>query len=217
MGEVATPSPAVSGVNASAAPGPGAMLVVDLCGTIVRDNTTHAFVRAAGLAGWRGACARALASRAGLSLGHLLPQGVHRALLCACLRGASRERLRASAARYCAAALDARARRSVLAEIEAARRAGTPVVLASASLDVVVEAFAARLGAAGFVASELAWDADGICLGGIARDATGRKLARLRERYGLLPSRLRVVTDNPEDADLLGAASDARFVRADDD
>lgn len=208
--DVATPA------RAAVRPASPRLLVVDLCGTIVRENTTHAFLREAALGGWRGSAARALLSRAGFAAALMMPRGGHRALACACLAGVEREGLRAAAARYAERALARSARRSVLDEIDASRSAGVPVVLASASLDVIVEAFARRLGATDWIATELGWGRDGRCSGRIVRDATGRKLSLLVERRGPLPP-MRVLTDNPEDTDLVDAAIEARIVRAHDD
>jgi phosphoserine phosphatase len=103
-----------------------------------------------------------------------------------------------------------------LDEIEVHRLSGVPVVLASASLDVVVEAFAEQLGACGWIASRLGWDEGGRCKGVLSEDATGRKLALLRERFGALGG-FRVLTDNPEDRELVAAALSARWVRDDED
>lgn len=87
--------------------------------------------------------------------------------------------------------------------------------VASASLDFIVEAFSALVGGSDFVATQLAYRADGICMGRIARDSTGCKLARIRELLRVDAIHFDVITDNPEDTDLMDAAENFWFVKDD--
>lgn len=184
------------------------MLIVDLCGTLVRENTTHGFLRALDRpqASWQ---RQALLSRPGLALGDLFPGLGHRARLVGCLRGMERAELQRQAGRYAQAALQRAGRHELIARV----RASPSVVLASASLDVVVEAFAAALGIPRWVATELDYDA-GVCLGTIRRDATGRKRELVEQLVGAPLSGHLVVTDNPEDEDLRRDAAAFEFLHA---
>jgi phosphoserine phosphatase len=108
-------------------------------------------------------------------------------------------------------ALATKARPSVMRAIQRAREFGARVVLASASIDVVVESFAKRLDARGHVATRLEYRA-GKATGRILHDCTGRKLADLEAAGLITDAPFDVVTDNAEDVDLLGRAECSTFI-----
>jgi len=185
------------------------LLVVDLCGTLVYDNTTHSFLQQ--LPDGAGLVRSMLLSRIGHALAARLPALNHRRRLAATLAGCPRQRLSAAATAYARHALATRARPEVLRQV---KEAGRQVVLASASLDVVVSAFAAELQIPVCVSTELEYDTLGVCTGRILRDSTGCKLARLTEALGRSPGRFDLITDNPEDTDLMQAAVRVQFIEA---
>lgn len=192
------------------------ILVVDLCGTIVRRNTTHDFMLGSGLPSCRRIGARMVLSRAFAFLCRYLPAGIQRALLVACLRGVKRDDLFRLSADYARACLATHPRKEVLQRIAAARENGVPVLLASASLDFIVSAFARELDVEVAVSTRLRYREDGSCAGAIERDATAHKLEFLRAYLGGSEFEFDVITDNPEDSDLMGLASDVWFIHAQD-
>ncbi len=189
------------------------LVVFDVCDTLYDSNTTADFVRFAGdvrenpwpraahLAAtrrvspifWAGA---ALYATTGLDLG--------RAVLLAGLRGIARDELRRLADRFVADVLAERRIAETHRRLRAARRRGDEVVLASTSIDPVVDAVGDALEVEA-ISSQLAYDGAGRCLGRLAVDRTGRKLAALSERLDA-GIELTVVTDNATDRELLEAA-----------
>lgn len=188
------------------------ILIVDLCGTIVRENTTHGFLLYPEFPLFRRFWVRFVLSRVvTFALSRTCP-GAQRKLLIRSLTGLPKMALRQIAEKYAKASLDMSARKSVLARIHEHKTSGGTVLLASASLDFIVETFAEELGCSGAIATELFYDAEGNCLGRIRRDATGCKLFRLRERYLNEQFQFDAITDNPEDLDLKEGATDFWFV-----
>ena len=185
------------------------LLVVDLCGTIVRVNTTHGFLCQAPLSLPRRMAIRFLlsrivdflASRCGAVV------SVRKKALVATIFGINRETLSAMADAYARQVLASRARREVVEHVEFTKREGRRVVLASASLDFIVAAFGGLLGVETAVCTRLRYRTDGSCCGLIQTDATGSKLALLSEYLGQSSFDFDVITDNAEDTDLMQAAS----------
>lgn len=190
-----------------------AVLVVDVCGTLVRDNTTHEFLRRAPLGILRRFRVKLLLSRPGLALTRIITTSRYRRLLIRSLAGSPRASLIEAARRYAQFALRSNVRRSVLDRIASARANGMRVLLASASIDVVVESFAELLGADGFVATKLEYRA-GVATGRIAHDTTGRKLADLRAGGLIGDAEIEVITDDADDSDLLSSATRATLLTA---
>lgn len=95
----------------------------------------------------------------------------------------------------------------------ASRREGgnCRIILASASIDIVVEAFAEAVHADGFVATELEY-ANEYCAGRIVSDSTGRKLSKLQACFTDSSFVFDVITDNVEDTDLMQAAENVWFI-----
>lgn len=186
-------------------------LVVDLCGTIVKQNTTHGFLRSEWFPGWRKRLAALILSRAGGVFLSRLLAGQQRALLILLLRGLDQEELRQWAEKYAEKILREHPREDVLDAIRERKRAAQPIYVASASLDFIVEAFAKVLGADGYVATELVYRR-GRCAGFVERDSTGVKLALLVADLGVEPKGFDVITDNPEDTDLMNSAVETWFI-----
>ena len=192
------------------------LLVVDLCGTIVRRNTTHDFMRhfVPGLA--RRRVALLILSRAGGFLFRFFTPGLQRKCLVACLRGVDRSELERLGLEYARSTLALHPRKDVLDRIRLAQQQGVPVVLASASLDFIVAGFARALGVDAAVSTQLVYRNSQQCHGRIERDSTGRKLELLREYVGSGDLEFEVITDNPEDSDLMAVASKVWFIHAQD-
>lgn len=196
-------------------------MIVDVCGTLVHDDTTlgllsHHFRQGPGAAWrWRAARFRLLSAppvRLGFAvLEKLSGQQVYKTQLIALLRGQPVAALDESAQGY-AAHLLARGRCAhVTAAIAPAAYAGR-LVLASASLAPIVAALAARLGVP-FVASQLGQH-DGRLTGKITVDLTGAKAAALAALNGtkLAPGHYDMISDNFSDLSMLRDASEAVVV-----
>lgn len=189
------------------------MLIVDLCGTLVRENTTHGFLHSIPLAPWRRVAVQVALSHIGGAICSRVGMDVRVTVLVPALRGLSREFLYDCGEKYVREVLDRRGNRAVLDSVIAARDAGTKVILATASLDPIAAAFANALQLDGVVSTQLAYGADGRCLGRIARDTTGRKMKYVRDLVGDVDRRqFQVYTDNPEDTDLMQAAHKVYFL-----
>jgi len=183
---------------------PSTALVVDLCGTLVRENTTVGFVRWLRPKGWRGMQVRLgtswvigwIGNRVGIDLG--------RWLLVRSLTGIHRRALYDEGEAYVKDRLARLASGRVLHAIQVAREYGRPVYLATATLDPVARAVAEQLALDGVVCSNLEYRETGECTGRLARDITSRKWATLHEiaTSSALTS-MELYTDNAEDGDLI--------------
>lgn len=189
------------------------LAVFDLCDTLYAENTTMGFVRF--LLGREGRAAGRLALAAmedrrlpffyGLAALHRgLGLELWRPAAVRLLAGFTRAELEAAARAYAAEALPARANAATHARLARHRAAGDRVAIVSSSLDVVVEAVAARLGVE-WRASRLGFAA-GRCSGRIAEDLTGRKAAVVAALAGEAAPLVHVYTDNLSDRELVAAA-----------
>lgn len=190
--------------------------VVDVCGTLVRDDTTlgllqHHFARDAQRR-MRYRLYRALtARRSPLRLSFALAErltGRHllKHFAVRLLAGDKVETLNQSATEYAVLLLAERRVPSVWPLLEAPLQTGR-VVLASASLEPVVASLAAATGAR-YVASALD-QRNGVLTGRYAADLTGRKEQALVEKYGhgVLAGKMCAVSDNFSDRPLLEKAA----------
>lgn len=188
------------------------LLVVDLCGTIVRKNTTHDFMLNSTLPMPRRIVARLILSRvAGFLYHHTRPE-LQRINLIACLRGIKEVELLQMGRDYARNTLGQFPRTEVVERIRLAELEGVSVVLASASLDFIVSGFAQELGVRAGASTRLRYCDEGRCLGAISLDATGNKLHILRRFLGREKFEFDVITDNPEDSDLMSAALNTWFI-----
>ena len=195
--------------------------VVDVCGTLVRDDTTLGLLQQHfahdGLRPLRYMLFKAMTARKSpLRLAfavlekvtgrHLLKHAVVRLLA-----GDRVEALDQSAAVYAAWLLAQRRVGSVWPLLDSPLRSGG-VVLASASLEPVVAALALAIGAR-HVASSLE-QFDGVLTGRYAADLTGCKEQALTEKYGdeVLAGRVCVISDNFSDRPLLEKSAQAYVV-----
>lgn len=189
------------------------LAVFDLCDTLYAENTTLGFVRFLLGRQGRGAARLALAAMQdrrlplfyGLAVLHRgLGLDLWRPAAVRLLAGLTRAELEAAARAYAAQALPARANAETHARLMRHRAAGDRVAIVSNSLDLVVEAVAARLGVE-WRASRLGFEA-GRCTGRIAEDLTGRKAAVVAALAGEAAPVIHAYTDNLSDRDLVAAA-----------
>jgi phosphoserine phosphatase len=195
--------------------------VVDVCGTLVRDDTTIGLLRhhcaCDGNRRLRYMLFRAMTARRSplrlaiavlekLTGQHLLKHAVVRLLA-----GDSVRSLDLSAAEYAARLLAQRRVVSVWPLLDAPMQARR-VVLASASLEPVVAALASTMGVR-HVASGLGQQA-GILTGRYVSDLTGRKEQALVEKYGddVMAGQVCAISDNFSDRPLLEKAARAYVV-----
>jgi phosphoserine phosphatase len=186
--------------------------VFDLCGTLYRENTTFAFVESVDGAGldWRRAYVRRrrfpplrvfnrVLSTAGLDVCRVLAARMH--------QGAQRGSLEASTRAILPGLTPVPTTHRLL---EACRQRGDTLVLATASFDFIAKPIGETLGFRHVVSTELAWDAQGRCLGSIDRDLLGRKWAAIEPL--VRGEAFEVVTDNLDDIDLVRRASRAHVI-----
>lgn len=191
------------------------LFITDVCDTLYASNTTTDFARfVAARRGerWRRVVLAALLTRgsplhllsavaylgAGLDLG--------RAIVLATLRGITREELARHARAFVEEVLPRRRIDATQRLLREATARGDEVVLASASVDVVIEAIARHLApGARWVCSTLAVDARGRATGALSQDMTGEK-ARHLDALISHARHVTVVTDNFSDRALLERA-----------
>lgn len=189
------------------------MLIVDLCGTLVRENTTHGFVRRLPLPMLTRLRVSAVLSHLGGSLYRRSGIDVRSRVLIPALRGLHSEVLRDCAVAYARDCLTQHNNPIVLRAVQQARASGAKIILATASLDPIAAAFCDILQLDGFVSARLAFDSRNVCLGFLAQDTTGQKLKYVCEQFGTnIRDRFDVFTDNSEDVDLMTAAQQAYFI-----
>jgi len=177
------------------------LLIVDLCHTLIAENTTKAFLDAWLLRdGWRQRLRKTI-------LGRKRPTFV------LALRGLPKSFLYEQADAYVRDRLARLSNPEPLSAVVRAQSLGIPVYLATASLDPIAVAVTNQLKLDGAVYSRLGYDRHGRCTGLIALNVAGKKLAHLRR---MLPeSQLReaaVYTDNVEDVDILRTAQHPHFL-----
>lgn len=200
---------------------PSSIYVVDVCGTLVREDTTLGLLRQhfrrTGRRSSRAWFFNAMTRhRSPVWFGFAVAEklsGRHLLKHCAVrlLAGDSVESLRVSASEYATWLLSERKVTCVWQRLEKPL-ANSRVVLASASLDPVVAALAKAMGV-GYVASSLE-EKDGRLTGRYAHDLTGRKEVALVKKYGegVRAGAECMFTDNLTDRDLVIKAKRACVV-----
>lgn len=195
--------------------------VVDVCGTLVRDDTTlglldYHFSRGGKRPGrymlFRVMTARRSPILLGFSvLEKLTGRHLFKHAAVWLLAGDRVAELNQSAVEYAARILTHRCVASVRSLLDLPVASGQ-VVLASASLEPVVAALASLLGAR-YVASTLV-ERDGVLTGRYARDLTGQKEQALVDKYGpnILAGQVCTISDNFSDRPLLEKSARAYVV-----
>lgn len=170
---------------------PNTPLLVDLCGTLIAENTTNGF-----LDRW---LKLSPSRRRVRSL-----FGGRRIVSVTALRGLDRQFLEQEAAEYVRDRLAHHSNPLVLEAIRSAQSSGAAIYLATASLDCIANAVREQLRLNDVVTARLGYDRRERCTGFFALDTTGRKLQHLRQL--LSEKAIRQATaysDNSEDLDLL--------------
>lgn len=188
------------------------ILIIDLCGTLICEDTTRGFLRWLPLCAWRRALRRIGFTRTLTVLSRLVRRDVAREVLIFATHGLHKEFINGNAEAYVTDRL-ARASNSMVRDaISKAQCEGTSVYIATASLDAVASAVVKQLRLDGMVSSRLGYDDQGICNGRLLIDITGKKWAFLSSA---VPSdwllHATVYTDNQEDSDLIRNAKRVYF------
>ena len=157
------------------------VLLLDVCHTLFRTNTTFGFLddyfqgdeRYQAIAANR----RSIGSRLVNSFSSI-DQPKQQAL--ALLKGISEAELRAAAAQYANGLTKISETHDYL---QTQRQAGAKVYLLSASVDIVVEPIASTLEVDGAFSSVLRFD-NGVCEGVLSEDLSGKKLKVIQNHFG---------------------------------
>lgn len=184
------------------------VMVVDLCGTLILENTTHGYLRSIPFPRHIALCHRLLQGRLGMIANKVAGRDVSREMQIGALRGWPYKKLAEYAQSYVSNAVKQKVSASVQRELMKARQEGARIYLATCSLEPIAEAVASTFSLDGYVASKLEFDSAYHCTGRISTDVTGIKWRTLCEQFPEIQSaEVTVYTDNPEDVDLKGAAA----------
>lgn len=196
------------------------IVVFDVCNTLINENTTAGFVSfyITQRGGWRKKCVlkairyRFSPLRILLAILYRLGSSDYpKKILVRQLRGATKHELESVAVQYVNSALDNLKIDTVWSLLENEKKRGSLILLASASLSVVITALAKKIDAIPF-SSELLFS-EGICAGSIGKDLSGRKFKVVSD-YIAGPEKkwLVVYTDNVSDFSLLQKADEGYAV-----
>lgn len=188
-------------------------LIVDLCGTLILDNTTQAFLRVLAHTPWLRVRNRLLVGRLGAYANRIAGEDLARKLLIGSLKGRSSNEVELRAKAYVRNALSARGSDFVIRVIKAAQSDRVDVYLATASIEPIAIAVVNELNLTGYVSTQLEKNADGTLTGRIASDTTGKKWKELTSKHPDLDgAEISVYTDNVEDTDLRAVAEKFVFL-----
>jgi phosphoserine phosphatase len=198
------------------------LLVVDVCGTLVRDDTTMGLVAhhlsvTPTKSIHRLIFALITARFSPLRMGFVLLERITQKhllkhIVMRLLAGDSEDSLKLSAMSYANYLLANRKVLPVWDILNAHMNSNGRVILASASLEPIVECLANSIGA-DFVASKLEAD-NGILTGRYIIDLTGRKEAEIEDKYSgsLVDGKFRMISDNITDKCLMERAAESFVV-----
>jgi phosphoserine phosphatase len=188
-------------------------VVVDLCGTLILENTTHGLFGALPFSPQIALRTRLWKSRLGHLVNSIVGKDVAREELMRSLRGWPREALEGYAKTYVHDVLERKTSPLVRRGLADAREEGALIYLATSSLEPIAAAIVEAFSLDGYVASTLEFDPGGRCTGKLASDITGIKWSKLRERFpAIQDAEITVYTDNPEDTDLKDIACHFHFM-----
>lgn len=188
-------------------------VVVDLCGTLILENTTHGYLASLPLSPYFAIRNRLLRSRLGQVINRMAGRDIAREQLILSLRGWSREALAESAQSYVRIAIAQKVSEPVRDALLAARSSGAKIYLATSSLQPIAEAVVQAFSLDGYIATALEFEDSGRCTGRILADVTGNKWRVICQRYPDVQSaEITVYTDNPEDTDLKQVAATFHYL-----
>lgn len=192
------------------------VVVVDLCGTLVRENTTRGYVahlRRRKLSSWL--------TPVGLSpvtgrVGRIVGRDLDRPLLIRSLSGLSRETLYKEAEKYVEELMRCKLNSRVLQIVRERTARGARLCLATASLDPIAASVARHFEFHRVISSRLEY-VNGICTGRLELDVRGDKWNNLRKQFIEIDQADEIVaiTDNPEDKDLRVHATEFHWISPD--
>ena len=195
---------------------PDRLAIFDLDYTLTRKGTWGRFVALCMKGrGWRWP---ELALRAGVTQGlyklGVVPRiAVKTQMMRVCMTGRPREELSQIAEAFAEAEVPDRIRPGGMRALEDHRAKGDTIMIASAAVDLLVEPIARRLGVVDWVATEMAWNAEGRCTHhfGSPNCYGSEKKARVLAFYrGLKPADtfITMYSDSSADIDLFTLAND---------
>jgi len=189
------------------------VVVVDLCGTLVRENTTRGFMahlQRKRLSSWL--------TRIGLSritgrVGRIVRSDLSRSLLIRSLRGISREILYHEAENYVEELMRHNLNSHVLQIIRERTSQGALLCLATASLDPIAASVARHFQFHRVISSKLEY-VNKVSTGKLELDVRGNKWNNLRQQFLEIDhaDEIIAITDNPEDQDLRVHATEFHWV-----
>lgn len=183
------------------------IVVVDICGTLFRSNTTFDFLR------WlffEDKCYRIfdrlvklkLVSFANYWLFRIFRADVIRVLALRFLKGFSRERLLELSSIFYDDFLEKKRNQEIIDRVSVYQNAaGNRVLLASATVDFVAQTISEKFGINEFYSTNLNY-IDGVCQGSINNDLLGCKLNFLNDKLNCSNFEC-VITDNFSDVDII--------------
>lgn len=183
-------------------------VIVDLCGTLILENTTHGFLKSLSFPCHTAWWIRLLQGRTGRIFNRIAGRDAAREWQVGALRGWSRTVLANKARTYACAAIDGKLSITLWSDLMKARGEGARIYLVTSSLQPIAEAVVDALSLDGYIASTLEFDSASRCTGRILTDVTGRKWQMICQLLpDVLSTEITVYTDNPEDTDLKQAAT----------
>lgn len=179
------------------------LLILDVCDTLYPVNTTMGFIDFCIVSrSWRFfSCIRSLFIVKALNvvLYKLSKVDLIRIVSVFFLKGYSQERLKLKAREYIDSLV---AIEQVQLEVDMRRNGDWDVVLASASLEPIVNSICIKYHFKGYLSSELAYDLEDVCLGKIVKDALDNKFYYI-EKISKEYSHVTFITDNKGDSNCL--------------
>lgn len=187
-------------------------IIVDLCGTLILENTTHGYLKSLPFPFHITLRNRLLQGRVGLIANQATGRDVSREMQIGALRGWPQKRLAEHAQSYVRRAVEEKVSVSIQRELVKARQEGASIYLATCSLEPIAEAVVDTFSLDGYVASKLEFDSMKRCTGRLSMDVTGIKWRTLCDQFPEIESaEITVYTDNSEDADLMDAATSLHY------
>lgn len=174
-------------------------VVFDLCGTLVKENTTQDFIvnhLNKGLLKhlWVKLAYNRIAQLTARLVGFDFP----RYMLISTLKGMDVENVQRQANHYATLTLAKNMPNQIITTLKKAQEQGATVVIASASIEPVVKAFCLALKVSYYVCTELKTK-NGKYLGYIDKDATGQKWNLISVSFNVNEKNFLFITDNSED------------------
>lgn len=190
----------------------GEYLLIDICGTLFKSNTTFDFVR------------YYFGQKKRVKFWFSLPYRIYNRLMYKCfhreplrmnlismLKGISKDRLEEMAEQFLNDYLLKRELEPVIPFIDYCEMFGAKLIIVSATIDVIAHAVARYYEIDECLSTQLNYNEDGICEGTIAYDLLSNKKEALA-KINILPPYYGVMTDNYSDIDLIHYSEDLYLI-----